>query len=244
MTMEDRTGLQAMMDELTFQARTLGNILSASADHIYLFDAAGRYLFANAAGADALGMKPADLMGRHWRQLGFPSSIMEGFEAHRLSVMKTGKKVVGEIVFPTREGPRDYEYILTPVTDGQGRVEAVVCNVRDITHRKQEEGRREQTGEILRALSLQMMQVQEAERRRIARELHDEIGQMLSIIKINLQQLRRANDPETCEALLSKSIDALGQTSSRSGAFPMTCGRRSSTTWGWWRPCAGLSTTV
>lgn len=43
----------------------------------------------------------------------------------------------------------------------------------------------------LQALSNRMLQVQEAERRHIARELHDEIGQSLTAIKLNLDALRR-----------------------------------------------------
>lgn len=212
METHDKANLQGMVDELASQARTLGQILAASADHIYLYDAAGRYRFANLAGAGALGLKPADLIGRHWRQLGFPPEIMDPFDAHRIAVMETGEPVIAEVTFPTREGPRDYEYILTPVRGDEGRVEAVVCNARDITHRKETEVKLQKTEGVLRALSLQVMQVQETERRRIARELHDEIGQMLSIIKVNLQQLRRTADPEAHEALLGKSIETLGQT--------------------------------
>jgi signal transduction histidine kinase len=88
----------------------------------------------------------------------------------------------------------------------------VVCNVRDITHRKKAEANLHKTEGIMRALSLQFMHVQEVERRHIARELHDEIGQMLSIAKANLQQIRRAPEPEAHAALLDKSIEALGNT--------------------------------
>lgn len=209
--MENAT-LQGIIDRLASEARTLGSILTASADHIYLYDAAGRYLYANPAGAEALGMKPADLMGRHWRQLGLPEEVMAPFEAHRHSVMTSGETVVAEILFPAAEGIRNYEYILTPVVGERGDVEAVVCNVRDITQRKEKETARQKTEGIMRALSLQSMQLHEEERKRIARELHDEIGQMLSIIKVNLQQLRRTPDREVHESLLEKSVETLGQT--------------------------------
>jgi signal transduction histidine kinase len=47
------------------------------------------------------------------------------------------------------------------------------------------------TGERLQVLSSRLLDVQEAERRHIARELHDEVGQALTAVKINLQMLRR-----------------------------------------------------
>ena len=200
-----------LLARLAAEARMLGGIMSASADHIYLFDAAGRYLFANAAGAAALGLKPAEMIGRHWRELGLPAPIMERFDFHRRAVMETGRPAVAETDFPTIDGNRKYEYILTPLLDSRGQVEAVVCNARDLTDRRRTGERRPDKEEGMRALSLQLMQVQEAERRRIARELHDEIGQMLSIIKVNLQQSRRTADPETHQELLDKSIDVLGQ---------------------------------
>jgi len=203
---------QSMIDQLASEARMLGCILAASADHIYLYDAAGRYLYANPAAAKALGMKPADLIGRHWRQLGLPENVMESFETNRHAVMSSGKAVVAETLFPTAEGLRNYEYVLTPVVGERGDVEAVVCNARDITQRKDKERKRQDTEDLVQSLSPQLIQLQEAERKRIARELHDEIGQMLSIIKVNLQQLRRTPDPETHQALLEKSVDALGQT--------------------------------
>lgn len=46
----------------------------------------------------------------------------------------------------------------------------------------------------LQALSSRMMQIQETERRAIARELHDEIGQALTAVKINLQALLLRSD--------------------------------------------------
>jgi signal transduction histidine kinase len=58
-------------------------------------------------------------------------------------------------------------------------------------------------GERLRALSQRLMDAQESERRHIARELHDEIGQALTMVKINLQTIQRLSDP----ALISQQAD-------------------------------------
>jgi len=46
----------------------------------------------------------------------------------------------------------------------------------------------------LKALSMRMLQAQEIERRRVAMELHDELGQALTAIKINLQLGERSKD--------------------------------------------------
>jgi signal transduction histidine kinase len=58
----------------------------------------------------------------------------------------------------------------------------------------------------LRALSTRMMQIQELERRTVAHELHDEVGQALTAVKIALQSLREdARDPVVA-ARLPESI--------------------------------------
>jgi signal transduction histidine kinase len=55
----------------------------------------------------------------------------------------------------------------------------------DITERKIAE-------EMLQTFSRRLVETQEAERRRVARELHDEIGQALTAIKINLQAVQHS----------------------------------------------------
>jgi signal transduction histidine kinase len=53
----------------------------------------------------------------------------------------------------------------------------------------------QQARERLQALSAQLLNVQETERRRIARELHDEVGQALTAVRINLQLLEPGVPP-------------------------------------------------
>jgi PAS domain S-box-containing protein len=69
--------------------------------------------------------------------------------------------------------------------------------------------------ERLQTLSRRLVEVQEIERRRLAHELHDEIGQTLTAVKINLQALQRREDMAGVEPYLKDSIDvvehALGQ---------------------------------
>lgn len=59
-----------------------------------------------------------------------------------------------------------------------------------------------------RALSARILDLQDAERRRIARELHDSVGQYLVGLKINLEQIltTRANLSSTHEKLLSETV--------------------------------------
>jgi glucose-6-phosphate-specific signal transduction histidine kinase len=57
---------------------------------------------------------------------------------------------------------------------------------RDITERKRDE-------EMRRTFSQRLIGAQEAERRRVARELHDETGQVLTAIEVNLENIQAAD---------------------------------------------------
>jgi signal transduction histidine kinase len=66
--------------------------------------------------------------------------------------------------------------------------------------------------ERLQALSRQLITAQEAERRHISRELHDQIGQTLTAVKINLQSLQRLPDHAASVARLEEDIGILERT--------------------------------
>jgi two-component system sensor histidine kinase UhpB len=61
----------------------------------------------------------------------------------------------------------------------------------------------------LRVLSSRLMEIQESERRAIARDLHDEIGQALTAIKLNLRELGQSPKLSTDTAAEKQIIDSL-----------------------------------
>lgn len=76
---------------------------------------------------------------------------------------------------------------------------------RDITERKRAEKIQQKTQERLQILSQKLIEAQEAERRYIARELHDEIGQALTAVKINLQGVQHLSSKSEIALLLEES---------------------------------------
>jgi len=80
-----------------------------------------------------------------------------------------------------------WDWTLVPVMDHRGEVELLLFCLNDVTERHHiEENLRHVTGQ-LQNLSMQLVEVQENERRRVARILHDEIGQELTAIKLAIQ---------------------------------------------------------
>ncbi|HME01088.1 MAG TPA: PAS domain S-box protein [Terriglobia bacterium] len=72
-----------------------------------------------------------------------------------------------------------------------GRPVYAVGMVEDITERKRAEEERQRSLEQLRALAARLEIVREEERKRVAREIHDQLGQALTAIKIDLSSLVR-----------------------------------------------------
>lgn len=125
--------------KLKEQPILLDEILSNSPDHIYVYDREGRYIYASSAGAKALGLQPAEMMGKSWRQLEMPPEIMEPFEARLKEVLTTGKPLRSETGYPTVEGERWYDFILTPLRGSVRKIDFVLAIFRDTTEHKQEQ---------------------------------------------------------------------------------------------------------
>jgi signal transduction histidine kinase len=88
----------------------------------------------------------------------------------------------------------------------------------DITDRKRSERERldlvaklSAANERLQSLSRRLLDAQESERRRIARELHDGIGQAITAAQLNLRVLQRRPDGAELGRLLEENIGMLGE---------------------------------
>ena len=82
----------------------------------------------------------------------------------------------------------------------------IQCNIRDITKRKQAEAKRKEYSRKLQVLSRRLVEAQETERRNIARELHDEIGQALTVMQLNLQAMLQSPGADALSPRLNESL--------------------------------------
>lgn len=90
----------------------------------------------------------------------------------------------------------------TIISDTEGQpICALVVN-QDITQIKAVQDELKQTRAQLQGLAAQLLTVQENERHALSRELHDEIGQSLTALKITLNAAKRANPPAEIETAL------------------------------------------
>ena len=92
------------------------------------------------------------------------------------------------IIRPSGEIRTVYNQVRT-FNDESGTPIRTVGTILDITERKQAEREIQQAHTQLLALSRRLIQTQEQERRRIALELHDQLGQELALLSIEIERL-------------------------------------------------------
>ncbi len=84
-----------------------------------------------------------------------------------------------------------------------------IASIIDITERKAMEEALRAANQQLRVLSRHRGQIQEEERRRLARELHDHIGQLVSAAKINVQAARKTTNIRRAREKLAETARIL-----------------------------------
>ena len=123
--------------------RLFDTLLSSSPDLNYIFDCDGRFVYANKALADLYGLPPNEIVGKNFFDLGaeFAAELREQVQ----QVIASQMTERGEMSFSRSAGRvATYEYLLVPVQDANGQVDAITGTARDITKRKasEEETRR------------------------------------------------------------------------------------------------------
>lgn len=101
---------------------------------------------------------------------------------------------------------RTVEVVAAPYWDAEGAFRGIIETIWDITERKRAEEAQHQYAERLRALAAQFSEVEDSERQHLARELHDQVGQNLTALGINLN-IARSLLPEDIEPMVRFHLD-------------------------------------
>jgi PAS domain S-box-containing protein len=164
------------------------SLVESTEDSIYLVDRDCRYLFMNQKHLSRFRLAPDKVIGRPYGEFHSERETRE-FINKVNEVFETGKSLWHEY-----RSQRDGGYFLrtlSPVKEPEGRTTAVTVVSKDITERKQSEEALRESQRRLRFLSSQLIASQEKERRRISLELHDELGQALTAVDLNLTEMER-----------------------------------------------------
>ncbi|MGH9739194.1 MAG: PAS domain-containing sensor histidine kinase [Candidatus Acidiferrales bacterium] len=188
-TLSDVTDRMKTRQELERSNEFNRQILMSAQEGIIVHGLDLRYQLWNPYMERMSGVKAKDVLGKHPREL-FPFLEEHGGMAAMEKAL--AGQVTSEIDMPyevAQNGERgwcDNQY--GPLRNESGEIVGVIATVRDITGRKQHE-------DELHDLSSRLLQLQDEERRRIARDLHDGLAQHLMAANLNLAQLRKGAAP-------------------------------------------------
>ena len=136
---------------------------------------------------DMLGYSREQLLGNKLWEIG-PFKDVEASKAEFRELQREAYVRYEDLPLETRSGKSiNVEFVSNIYQVNGDRV--VQCNIRDITQRRRAEEKLKEYSRKLQVLSRRLVAAQETERRNIARELHDEIGQALTVIQLNLQTM-------------------------------------------------------
>jgi PAS domain S-box-containing protein len=152
----------------------------------------GVYLDYHAKDLRDLFVPPEQFLGKNIRDI-MPPDLAERFSAAFAMLGESDEPLIVEYSLPIGGEERHFESRL--IAYGDDRILSVV---RDITARRRNEASLTEHAESLRAsheriqdLAGRLIASQEAERQRIARDLHDDLSQKLALLNIDIDQLGR-----------------------------------------------------
>jgi PAS domain S-box-containing protein len=182
-------------------------IVENAHDAIWTVDTQGHFTFVNRMGEKISGYQVSELVGKDFEPL-IPPEDLPGVKDLFLKILE-GESNGAD--FEARFYAKDRKIRLLSVNAvplyENGTVVGMFNIGRDITEQRNVEKALRESEEQLRYLSSQLLRAQETERRRISRELHDELGQALSVIKLRLsfieKELRQdqGKAKEECETI-------------------------------------------
>jgi PAS domain S-box-containing protein len=184
---------------------------------IYTMDRHGVITSWNAGARRIKGYTADEIIGQNFARFYTPEDAGQGLPARVLRTAFEEGHYEGEGWRVKKDGSRFWcSVVVTPLRDAAGSVVGFSKITRDMTERKALLDRAQRHAEelelaqeSLRRLTGQLLQVQDDERRRLARELHDSAGQILAALNMNLESVHDALKGQLAPSLAQRLAESI-----------------------------------
>jgi PAS domain S-box-containing protein len=170
--------------------------------------------FANAKFAEIHEFSPGEIIGMDSLSLVLPEDRHSVPDVLSRSLRGEGFPEEYEVRCTTKSGKIIWVQRRNAVIKHEGRP-AILGNEIDVTHQKQAEIERKASEELLKRLSGQLLQFQDAERKALAREFNENIAQCLSAVKLRTEAMLQPSAEDTAAVMfgqLKQIVDDLETT--------------------------------
>jgi two-component system, NarL family, sensor histidine kinase UhpB len=183
----DRTRAERALRESEEQHRMLVETMN---DGLGVQDENGIWTYANNRFCEMLGYSREEMIGRPLTDF-LSQTDLDTYRRQMAGRMK-GERGFYEMSWLRKDGQIIFTLVSSqPIFDEQGQFKGSFGIITGITERKRAEEALRQSETQLRHLSTQLLTAQETERKRISRELHDELGQALSVMKLHINFIEK-----------------------------------------------------
>jgi PAS domain S-box-containing protein len=183
----DVTELKQAEEALRASEQKYRRVVDHLHDALMIDDAARQVIFANDRFLHLFGIDPAELKNIKIEDYVAPEFRDQLRDRHERRIRGESAAEQFEYEGIRRNGERIWlEVNVVPIHDSTGRITHTQSVIRDITERKNADA-------ALTRVSRKLIQAQEQERTRIAGELHDDIGQRLAMLTIEIEELQQGS---------------------------------------------------
>ncbi|HYK21189.1 MAG TPA: PAS domain S-box protein, partial [Pyrinomonadaceae bacterium] len=172
-------------------------------DAIYVHDLKGNYIRVNRAAERLSGYTREEIIGHNFAEF-LPSEQVRQVRDNFCLKLTQQSQTTYECDVITKDGRRVPVEVSSRAIYENGVLVGVQGTARDITERKLAQ-------DALQMFSRQLIEAQEDERRRIARELHDQIGQVLTAVKMNLYTVQKVYNSSEAGSYVRDNIEAVDE---------------------------------
>jgi PAS domain S-box-containing protein len=172
-------------------------------------DSNGKILDVNNPFCKTMGYSKKELLNLTWMSLTHPEDLMIGESLYKQLINQEIENFRVEKRYICKDGSIIWGVVsVASVKDERGTLIYTIGQLLDITQRKLSEIKLKEANKKLEKLSEQLLTIQDKERKHIAQELHDNLGQVFSLQRIQLSNIKNI----TTEPFITNQIDSILKT--------------------------------